>query len=81
MLCCAVLLLLLLPLLPESPRYLQVKGRTHEAEAVLRRIARVCGASMPAGQLAPLPGTGGSKSTEGAGHGSGNTSPGAQLLR
>jgi uncharacterized membrane protein len=36
--CAAVILLLLLPLVPESPRYLLVKGKTEQAQQVLRKV-------------------------------------------
>lgn len=49
-----VLQLLLLPLVPESPRYLLVKGKTAAAEAALARVLRVCGKDMPEGSLKPL---------------------------
>ena len=45
------LLLLLFPLLPESPRYLMVKGQRDAAEKVLERIAKVNGKLLPAGRL------------------------------
>jgi hypothetical protein len=38
LLCVAVVLLLLLPLVPESPRYLLVKGKTEQAQQVLRKV-------------------------------------------
>ena len=47
----AVLQLLLLPLVPESPRYLIVKGKTAQAEHALRRVLRMCGKPMPEGSL------------------------------
>jgi len=50
-----VLLLLLLPFVPESPRYLAVKGRTDEADAVVRRIVRFSRKVPPPGRLQPLP--------------------------
>lgn len=49
-----VVLLLLLPLVPESPRYLLVKGKTEQAQAVLKKVMRVSRADMPEGQLQPL---------------------------
>ena len=60
--CCAalhhlVLLLMLVPLLPESPRYLLVKGRTEQAKAVLGRIAHACRTSLPDGHLASISAT------------------------
>jgi putative MFS transporter len=39
---------------PESPRYLMVKGRTDEAQAVLRQVAKENGVDLPAFTLAPL---------------------------
>lgn len=50
-----LILLILIPFVPESPRYLAVKGRTDEAEAVLKRIVKFCGKTMPPGRLHPLP--------------------------
>jgi MFS family permease len=50
-----LILLILVPFVPESPRYLAVKGRTDEAEAVLKRIVKFCGKTMPPGRLHPLP--------------------------
>jgi hypothetical protein len=35
----AVILLVLLPLVPESPRYLLVKGRTEQAQQVLKKVS------------------------------------------
>ena len=49
-----VLQLLLLPLVPESPRYLLVKGETDAAERALRRVLRMCRKEMPPGRLRPL---------------------------
>lgn len=46
-----VLLLALYPLLPESPHFLAVQGRMTEAAAVLDRIARWNGRSLPPGTL------------------------------
>ncbi len=45
---------------PESPRYLFVKGRIAEARAVLERVAAVNGTSLPEGELAPTSVTGAS---------------------
>ena len=47
----AALLLLLFPLLPESPHWLAVSGDTAAAEALLHRIARVNGVAMLPGRL------------------------------
>ena len=47
----AALLLLLFPLLPESPHWLAVSGDTAAAEALLRRIAHVNGVAMLPGRL------------------------------
>jgi MFS family permease len=52
--CPLVLQLLLLPLVPESPRYLLVKGQTEKAEHALARMLRMCGKPMPDGRLKPL---------------------------
>lgn len=49
-----VLLLVLLPFVPESPRYLLVKGRVDAAQQVLKKIMRVCGRELPEGTLQPL---------------------------
>lgn len=49
-----VLLLALLPFVPESPRYLLVKGRVDAAQQVLRKVLRVCGRELPEGSLQPL---------------------------
>lgn len=49
------ILLVLIPFVPESPRWLATKGRTDEAEAVLKRIVRFCGKAPPPGRLHPLP--------------------------
>jgi putative MFS transporter len=40
---------------PESPRYLLAAGRPDEARAVLERMARANGSTLPAGELAPPP--------------------------
>lgn len=49
-----VLLLVLLPFVPESPRFLLVKGRVDAAQQVLRKVLRVCGRELPEGSLQPL---------------------------
>ena len=46
-----LLLLLFLPLLPESPRFLLVKGRSEEALATLTRMAAANGKALPRGTL------------------------------
>lgn len=53
-----VLLLVLLPFVPESPRYLLVKGRVDAAQQVLHKVLRVCGKELPEGSLQPLLGDG-----------------------
>ena len=44
-------LLVLYPLVPESPHWLAVSGDVSGAEAVLRRMAAVNGAQLPPGRL------------------------------
>ena len=44
-------LLLLYPLVPESPHWLAVSGDVAGADAVLRRMAAVNGAQLPPGRL------------------------------
>jgi len=39
---------------PESPRYLLVKGKTEQAEKSLARVLRMCGKKLPEGRLRPL---------------------------
>ena len=52
LLCCAaVALLVLYPLVPESPHWLAVSGDAAGADAVLRRVAAVNGAQLPPGRL------------------------------
>ena len=46
-----VLLLMLLPFVPESPRFLLVKGRVDAAQQVLHKVLRVCGKELPEGSL------------------------------
>ncbi|CAL8465087.1 g4622 [Coccomyxa elongata] len=46
-------LLLLYPLLPESPYWLVAAGRTADAQALLQSIARANGRPLPAGRLQP----------------------------
>ncbi|GMH42232.1 hypothetical protein BSKO_10151 [Bryopsis sp. KO-2023] len=46
-----VLLLVLFPFLPESPRFLVNKGRIEEAEVILARIARINRKTLPPGRL------------------------------
>merc|ERR1712008_119629 len=55
----------LLAHMPESPRFLLVKGRNEEAQAALEAVAIANGAMLPAGSLAPYPV---SKQSEGTGH-------------
>jgi len=45
------LLILFYPLLPESPRYLAVSGKYDQAEAELKRMARINKKSLPPGKL------------------------------
>ncbi|CAI6010294.1 unnamed protein product [Closterium sp. NIES-65] len=56
-----LLLLLLFPLLPESPRYLLVKSRPLDALAVLQHVARLNRRPLPAGQVSLVAGGGGSQ--------------------
>ena len=49
--CGTALLLLLFPLLPESPHWLAVSGDTAAAEATLCRMAHVNGVTMLPGRL------------------------------
>ncbi|GJP32024.1 hypothetical protein CLOM_g16569 [Closterium sp. NIES-68] len=56
-----LLLLLLFPLVPESPRYLLVQARPGEALAVLQRVARLNGRALPEGRLSLVAGGGGSQ--------------------
>lgn len=55
----------LLARMPESPRFLLVKGRNAEAKAALEAVAIANGAMLPAGSLAPHTV---SKQSEGTGH-------------
>ncbi|CAI7839196.1 unnamed protein product, partial [Closterium sp. NIES-54] len=77
-----LLLLLLFPLLPESPRYLLVKSRPLDALAVLQHVARLNRRPLPAGQVSLVAGGGGSQGgsqvekTEG-----GESEEGAPLLQ
>ena len=48
-----LLLMLLYPLLPESPYWLLAMGRTQEVHALLTRIARMNGRELPPGRLQP----------------------------
>lgn len=48
-----LLLMLLYPLLPESPYWLLAMGRTQEVQAMLIRIARINGRDLPPGRLLP----------------------------
>jgi hypothetical protein len=48
-----LLLLVFYPALPESPRYLMVKGDKQGAWKVLEQVARVNGAVLPSGSLIP----------------------------
>ena len=49
-----LLLLLFYPLLPESPRFLLVKGKSVQALAILRRVAAANGKMLPEGTLSLL---------------------------
>ena len=49
------MLLLLCPLLPESPHWLLVAGDWEGAEALLRRMAAAQGVKLPAGKLENSP--------------------------
>eukprot|EP00937_MAST-01D_sp_MAST-1D-sp2_P000977 g977.t1 len=51
----AMLATLAFPWLPESPRFLTVRGRTDEATAVIERVARANGVRLPPFRLAPEP--------------------------
>ena len=55
--CTAVALLLLYPLVPESPHWLAVSGDAAGADAVLRRMAAFNGAQLPPGRLEGPPGS------------------------
>lgn len=46
-----VVLLILYPLLPESPHFLLAKGEVRKAQAVLERAALVNGVTLPPGNL------------------------------
>ena len=48
-----LLLMLLYPLLPESPYWLLATGRTREVRILLQRIARMNGRDLPPGRLQP----------------------------
>ena len=48
-----LLLMLLYPLLPESPYWLLATGRTREVRMLLQRIARMNGRDLPPGRLQP----------------------------
>jgi len=48
-----LLLMLLYPLLPESPYWLLATGRTQEAQALLQRIAHMNRRELPSGRLQP----------------------------
>ena len=50
----SVALVLVFPLVPESPRFLVVRGRIDEAERSLARAAACNGAKLPNGRLRPM---------------------------
>lgn len=50
-----VVLVAVIPFVPESPFYLVAAGRADAAEAVLRRVAASAGRPLPAGHLAGAP--------------------------
>ncbi|CAM6104242.1 unnamed protein product [Calypogeia fissa] len=50
-----ILLLAFYPVLPESPRYLMMKGDGEGARKILQRIAKANGKSLPPGMLTLLP--------------------------
>jgi putative MFS transporter len=49
-----LLILFIRRLVPESPRYLMVRGQTEQAAEVLRQVARENGRSLPEFKLAPM---------------------------
>ena len=50
-----LVILLMRRWIPESPRWLMLHGRTHEAEEIVADIERQCGVMRDAGDLAKLP--------------------------